>query len=82
MAHVKGEGTEALNYYLMAKDIRRSFNEKFYSEAEKTYGCQEMNTLALAFGMVPAIDEAAVVENGRALFELGSGDYEFVVNLD
>lgn len=63
MAMATGKENDALSYSRLAENIRISFNGKFYNEEDKTYGCQEMNTLALAFEMVPPDAEAAVAES-------------------
>jgi alpha-L-rhamnosidase len=63
MAMVTGRENDALSYSRLAGNIRKSFNSKFYNQVGRTYGCQEMNTLALAFKMVPCDAEEAVAEN-------------------
>jgi alpha-L-rhamnosidase len=63
MARVTGKEEDSQRYSQTAKDIKFSFNNKFYNESEKTYGCQEKNTLALAFGLVPENDETTVAGN-------------------
>lgn len=63
MAMVKGEDKDALSYSQLADNIRISFNGKFFNEEDATYGCQEMNTLALAFKMVPSDAEASVAKS-------------------
>ncbi len=63
MAKATGKEKDALGYSQLARDIRISFNDKFYKEDGKTYGCQEMNALALAFEMAPSDAETAVAEN-------------------
>lgn len=62
MALATGKEKDAQSYSRLAENIRISFNGKFYNEENKTYGCQEMNTLALAFEIVPETDEAAVAK--------------------
>jgi alpha-L-rhamnosidase len=63
MAGVMGKTEDAQRYLLIAQNIRSSFNSKFYDKAKKTYGCQEENTLALSFGLVPDNDIEAVAKN-------------------
>jgi alpha-L-rhamnosidase len=44
-------------------NIKSSFNNKFYDTTRKTYGCQEKNTLALSFELVPDNDDTVVANN-------------------
>ena len=63
MAKVTGKENDSQRYSDITQNIKSSFNRRFYDESEKTYGGQEKNTLALAFGLVPANDEASVARN-------------------
>ncbi len=63
MARVIGKEDDAQKYSLSALNIKSSFNSRFYDKKRKTYGCQEKNTLALAFGLVPDNDNQAVANN-------------------
>jgi alpha-L-rhamnosidase len=63
MALATGKEKDALSYSRIAENIKISFNGKFYNAEDKTYGCQEMNTLALAFQMVPSDAEEEVAES-------------------
>jgi alpha-L-rhamnosidase len=63
MARVTGEDDDAQKYSLSAMSIKSSFNQRFFDDTEKTYGCQEKNTLSLAFGLVPDKDVKAVAQN-------------------
>jgi alpha-L-rhamnosidase len=63
MARAINKEEDSQQYLQTALKIKFSFNRKFYNISEKTYGCQEKNTLALAFGLVPEKDESAVAEN-------------------
>jgi alpha-L-rhamnosidase len=63
MAKATGKEDDSQKYSYTAQNIKSSFNSKFYDESEKTYGGQEKNTLALAFGLVPTNDEASVAKN-------------------
>ena len=60
MAEVTGHPDDIQKYALSAQKIKSSFNDKFYDRKCKTYGCQEKNTLALSFGLVPDNDDEAV----------------------
>jgi len=63
MARIAHKADDAEKYSLLRNEIKSSFNAKFYDKKEKTYGNQEKNTLALAFGLVPDGDDHAVAEN-------------------
>ena len=63
MASVNGKMDDAQKYSSSAKYIKSSFNSRFFDYANKTYGCQEKNTLALSFGLVPENDEKVVAYN-------------------
>jgi alpha-L-rhamnosidase len=63
MAKVIGREEDAVKYLITSQNIKSSFNSKFYDRSIKTYGCQEKNTLALAFGLVPDDEEKIVAEN-------------------
>jgi alpha-L-rhamnosidase len=63
MARNTGKMQDEEKYSSIAQRIKSSFNNKFYNTSVKTYGGQEKNTLALAFGLVPDSDEEAVAKN-------------------
>jgi alpha-L-rhamnosidase len=63
LARAIGKDDESQKYSALAQNIRSSFNFKFYDRTGKTYGCQEKNTLALAFHLVPDDDCNVVAEN-------------------
>ncbi len=63
MASVTGREENSKNYELLARKIKTSFNEKFYDSSVKSYGGQENNVLALAFGLVPDDEAENVAEN-------------------
>lgn len=63
MAEATKNKTDCDKYKLLMAKIKSSFNDKFYNRAEKTYGGQEKNTLALAFELVPEGDDLAVAAN-------------------
>jgi alpha-L-rhamnosidase len=63
MAIVIGRQEDLQRYSASALNIKSSFNDMFYDKTGKTYGCQEKNTLALAFGLVPDNDNTAVAKN-------------------
>lgn len=61
-------------YSSLADSIKSEFNKKFYDKSGKTYGNQEKNALALAFGLVPDKDDLAVAENlNRDVMETNKG---------
>jgi len=60
MSAAVGKYMDAAEYDSIAGAIISSFNIKFYDSAGSTYGCQENNVLALAYGMVPEGDEVLV----------------------
>jgi alpha-L-rhamnosidase len=70
MARAIGKVKDSQKYSSSAQNIKSSFNNKFYDSSKKTYGCQEKNTLALHFGLVPDNDNEAVARNL----------YDYVVN--
>ena len=63
MAGAVGKKDDSVKYGQLADSVRQAFNAKFYNEPEKTYGGQEMNTLALAFGLTPLNDKGMIAEN-------------------
>jgi alpha-L-rhamnosidase len=63
MADVIGKDDDAQMYSVYSQNIKSSFNNRFYDKNLNTYGCQEKNTLALSFGLVPEKDERAVAKN-------------------
>jgi alpha-L-rhamnosidase len=63
LASVIGKTEDAQKYSVSSQNIKSSFNSKFYDGIGKTYGCQEKNTLALSFGLVPDNDEKDVAKN-------------------
>lgn len=74
MARVTGHEEDASRYELLSRKIRKAFNGKFYDPAGKTYGGQEKNALALAFGLVPEGEAEAVAQSlDRDLRETHNG---------
>ena len=63
MALITNRNADAEKYASISRQIKSAFNNKFYNTAEKTYGGQEKNILALTFGLVPDNEEKAVANN-------------------
>ncbi|MDR2037605.1 MAG: glycoside hydrolase family 78 protein [Bacteroidales bacterium] len=59
-AELLGKTADVKRYNEMKERIAAAFIEKFYDKANKTFGSQTANTMALDFGLVPEGDEKAV----------------------
>ncbi|MCK4965867.1 family 78 glycoside hydrolase catalytic domain, partial [bacterium] len=74
IAGITDRDEDAEKYYKLAQSIKPAFNKKFYNEKEKTYGCQENDCLALAFGLVPEGDETGVAGSlNKYVVEVSNG---------
>ena len=65
MAKMIGEKEDALYYGIMAEEIRRAFNIKFFDSAAKVYstGSQTAFSMPLFFGMVDDSSKTGVIGN-------------------
>jgi alpha-L-rhamnosidase len=65
IAKVLGKTEEVRGYQLLAADVRKSFNQKFFNSTTKQYasGSQAANAMAVYMELVEPKDKAAVVEN-------------------
>ena len=65
MAVLLGKKADALKYGLLAKEVRKAFNQKFFNAETKQYasGSQAANAMAVYMGLVADNDKAAVTDN-------------------
>ncbi len=74
MAKATGKNEDATHFNLLAKKIKKAFNDRFYDHRGKTYGGQEKNVLALAWGLVPEQNVKAVAKDlNRYVTEVHNG---------
>lgn len=59
-AAVLGKTEDAARYTALRDSIKSAFIEKFYDKENHTYGSQTANSMALAYGLVPAGEEKAL----------------------
>ncbi|MCD9021450.1 family 78 glycoside hydrolase catalytic domain [Cohnella silvisoli] len=62
IASVLSRHEDAQAFEKLALAIKGTFNAKFYSEINSTYGTQALDSIALTFGLVPSCSEQAVAD--------------------